>query len=126
MRHLDIKTKVKDKISLGDVIATITGNNFGDQIIEYKKYIEIGDYQKFEVFRTFINHEGSHESDNEIIKNARRITKMNELHWGELSDILLNWFGDDDSGDIAKYLAINLLLISKGEISFDEFLESIQ
>lgn len=78
MRHLDIKTKVKDKISLGDVIATITGNNFGDQIIEYKKYIEIGEYQKFEVFRTFMNHEGSHESDKEIIKNGKYVLRIME------------------------------------------------
>lgn len=51
---------------------------------------------------------------------------MNELHYKELSEILLNWFGDDEPSEIADYLATNLLLISKGEITFDEFLESIR
>jgi hypothetical protein len=76
MKYLDIKTKIKGKVSLGDAIATITGNNFGDQIIEYKKYISIGDFEKFEKFRTFMNHEGNHDTDSIIIKNGKYILKM--------------------------------------------------
>lgn len=52
--------------------------------------------------------------------------KMNELHYSELAEILFNWFGDDDIDSISDYLAINLLQLSKGEQTFDEFLTKIQ
>lgn len=42
MKHVDVKIrKSKNGYRLGDVIATITGNNFGDQIITFRVYSNI-------------------------------------------------------------------------------------
>jgi hypothetical protein len=50
---------------------------------------------------------------------------MKDLHYKELAEILLNWFGDDEPREISEYLAVNLLQVSRGNLTIDEFLESI-
>ena len=61
MRHLDITPNTLSLFHEGDIIATITGNNFGDQIIEFRKYITTVTEEyiegSFVTFRTLMNEE---------------------------------------------------------------------
>ncbi len=79
MRHLDIiKASKNQDNSL--MIATITGNNFGDQIIEFRTY---GICEKrndltfwgYITQSTVINCEGDHWSHDFIIKHGKQLYK---------------------------------------------------
>lgn len=73
MRHVDVKIKDENNFNLGDIIATITGNNFGDQIVEYREYSDLGDNTMgLKTLDVVMNHEGSHWSTSEIINNFNK------------------------------------------------------
>lgn len=71
MKHIDLKVKDTKAYSIGDIIASVSGNNFGDQIIEFRKYSQLADYkghksQGFLTVYTITNYEGEHWSENDM------------------------------------------------------------
>lgn len=66
MRHIDI-TVPRPSNGLADFIVTKTSNNFGDQILELKKYTKKGNLSGYEVIEVVVNGEGQWVSDTEIV-----------------------------------------------------------
>lgn len=64
-KHITIKERNKTKTSKGDIIASIQGNNFGDQIIHFRMFdnlgvCDMGIIQGYRQCYIITNYEGEH------------------------------------------------------------------
>ena len=71
MRHVDIYME-NDSYDVGDVIASIEGNSFGDKIIHYRIYTED---EGFKLISSTMYHEGNHPTLAEIMKEGREVVR---------------------------------------------------
>mgnify|MGYP003588808690 CR=1 FL=1 len=81
MKTIDLTNiGTKRQYKHGDMIARITGNNFGDQIITYeqyftKKHLEYGEISGFDKIGYEMYHEGEHIQFNEMKYRASQYKK---------------------------------------------------
>lgn len=78
-RHYDVKKKGLD-YKVGDLVYSTSGNNFGDQIIHYRRYEEFTDEQGRRVsglrtYHTETNQEGSWIPEKFIKMTAKQLAK---------------------------------------------------
>ena len=68
MKNIDLKIQTPDTITYGDIIASISGNNFGDQKIEFRRYAKLDDnLSGFRTIYTITNYEGEHWSKSDMM-----------------------------------------------------------
>jgi len=69
MKHINLKIKSKIQYNVGDIIVSIEGNNFGDQILHFRRYSELSPklmdgkefkVTGFELIESIMNCEGQH------------------------------------------------------------------
>lgn len=81
-RHYDVtKRNEAQDYKVGDLLYSTSGNNFGDQIIHYRRYEQFQDEQGRQVygFRTYhteANQEGSWIPEKFIKETAKRMAKQ--------------------------------------------------
>lgn len=82
-RHYDVTPRSKNEdTQLGDLVYSVSGNNFGDQIIHYRRFEivktdELGrEWKAFVTYHTEQNQEGSWIPEKFIKETARRMAKQ--------------------------------------------------
>ena len=59
----------------GELLASVFGNSFGDQIIYYRHMVENDKWQGYETLGVSVNHEGNHIKINEMLLEALKLKK---------------------------------------------------
>lgn len=73
MKHIELSW---GEIESGFLLASCTGNNFGDRIIHYRMYVDGDEASGFDEIGCITYHEGSHPSLGEMRETAQRLAAL--------------------------------------------------